>query len=350
MQRFLFFKELLLSFVVIRIPFLRAISLTGVFLCCSIAGFGQTAQLTITPNDTVCPGDSVTISILNSTGTVYWNTGAFGNSILVFPVTDTTFYAVDDYGGANDTLYLSVRIRVIHTFIDIHPSGTWCPGDTSFFILIINPIGNILWSTGDTTNMIWISPPVTTTYWYINDEGTNCADMDSVSISIYPEAEPDISTSGNVICDGTPIIVTLNNPIGNVLWSNGDARDAIAVIPSANSVVSVINDYQGNCPDTAIITLEVIPPDIWLPDAFSPNRDNNNEEFRMYGVSPQVFHLEVYDRWGTKVFDTKNPALGWDGTFGGKDCEARVYVWTVYYQNLCSDEMMRKSGNVSLMR
>lgn len=108
------------------------------------------ATLIISPNDTV------TISILGSTGTVYWSSGAFGTSIAVNPSVTTTYYAIDDFGGANDTLFAAITIKTIQSFIDIHPGGVYCPGDTFFSILLINPIGNVIWSTGDTTNTIYV--------------------------------------------------------------------------------------------------------------------------------------------------------------------------------------------------
>ncbi|MBI4931477.1 MAG: gliding motility-associated C-terminal domain-containing protein [Bacteroidetes bacterium] len=322
-------------------------------LSCLIAisdSYSQTAQLTVSPNDTVCPNDSVTITIQNSTGTVYWSTGSFGLSIMVNPTITTTYYAIDDFGGANDTLYATITVIDLMSFIDIHPGGTWCPGDTTFSILLINPKGTFIWSTGDTTQTIWVSPDVTTTYTLINDAGTNCADTLYITITIYPKTEPIISTSGNVFCNGTPATISLNNPVGNVLWSTGESTSSISVIPSFTTSLYVINDYQGNCPDTGYISINGIPSEIWLPNAFSPNKDGENDDFKIYGGTPSEYRLQIFSRWGIKLFDSKNPKEGWDGKYKEQECQSGVYAWILSYFNACSNQIEQMSGNVSLLR
>lgn len=307
------------------------------------------AQLVVTPNDTVCPNDLVTISIQNSTGTVKWSTGTFGLSITVNPTATSTYYAIDDFGGANDTLYTAITIKKIKSFIDIHPPGVWCPGDTVVEIILINPQGNVLWSTGETTATIFVSPPATQTYWFINGVGTNCADTLYVPIHIYPNATPSI-TAPTIFCNGIPTTVILNNPVGNVLWSTGTTSSSISITPSFNSTLYVINDYQGNCPDTGYVSVKGIPADVWLPNAFSPNGDGENETFVINGEPPSDYNLTIYDRWGRKLFTSSDPAKGWDGKFKDTKCPTDVYTWKMSYFNSCSGKMELKSGNVSLMR
>lgn len=308
------------------------------------------ATLVVSPNDTICPNDTVTISILGSTGTVYWSPGTFGTSIAVNPSATTTYYAIDDFGGANDTLFATITIKTIQSFIDIHPGGVYCPGDTFFSILLINPIGNVIWSTGDTTNTIYISPPATQVYWFINDAGTNCADTQYVTIPVYPDATPVMITSNNIFCNGTPVTVTLNNPVGNVLWSTGETFSSISVIPSFSASIYVINDYQGNCPDTGYVSINGIPSDVWLPNAFSPNDDRENDVFILQGQAPLEYNLRIFDRWGERLFNSYESKEGWDGTFKEKKCESGVYVWRLSYFNSCSNRVELKSGNVSLLR
>ncbi|MBI4930536.1 MAG: gliding motility-associated C-terminal domain-containing protein [Bacteroidetes bacterium] len=333
-------KRIIFKPILFIIPCLIAIS----------NSYSQTAQLIVSPNDTVCPNDSVTITIQNSTGTVFWSTGSFGLSIMVNPTITTTYYAINDYGGTNDTLYATITVRTVQSFIDIHPGGMYCKGDTFFSILLINPIGSVLWSTGDTTNVIFVSPPTTQTYWFINDVGTNCADTVYETISVFPDATPVITTTSSIFCNGMPATVSLNNPVGNILWSTGETTSSISVIPSFNSYLYVINDYQGNCPDTGYISINGIPSEIWLPNAFSPNDDGENDDFKIYGGTPSEFRLRIFNRWGEKLFDSNNPNEGWDGKHKEQECPSGVYSWVVSYFNSCSDNMQQISGNVTLLR
>jgi len=59
--------------------------------------------------------------------------------------------------------------------------------------------------------------------------------------------------------------------------------------------------------------------------------------------------LFIYDRWGNKVFETRDPAVGWDGTWQGKACEQGVYVY--YIEAGCfNKETFKKKGNITLIR
>jgi gliding motility-associated-like protein len=57
----------------------------------------------------------------------------------------------------------------------------------------------------------------------------------------------------------------------------------------------------------------------------------------------------IYDRWGNKVFESKNQSLGWDGTYLGKPMPTGTYVW--YLNALFQDGTVAdKKGSVALVR
>ena len=69
---------------------------------------------------------------------------------------------------------------------------------------------------------------------------------------------------------------------------------------------------------------------VFAPTAFTPNRDQTNDLFRVV-VSEycevQDYHVFVYDRFGRLVFESIDPAKGWDGRYDGKDAKDGVYLW-----------------------
>jgi gliding motility-associated-like protein len=92
------------------------------------------------------------------------------------------------------------------------------------------------------------------------------------------------------------------------------------------------------CTDTALIYLDVIPfTSFHLPNAFTPNGDGMNDEYKGVGVLEymQNFRMTIWNRWGEKVFETTNPTNGWNGRkFNtGDPMEQGVYVCLVEYQN-----------------
>ena len=100
---------------------------------------------------------------------------------------------------------------------------------------------------------------------------------------------------------------------------------------------------------------EPVPPDTtvkqicYIPNIFSPNGDGWNDVFRVRGEQIVSLHLQVYNRWGNMVFESREVNYGWDGMFQGKECEVGVYAWWVEVVFKNGEHEMRK-GSVSLVR
>jgi gliding motility-associated-like protein len=88
-----------------------------------------------------------------------------------------------------------------------------------------------------------------------------------------------------------------------------------------------------------------------IPNAFSPNDDDINDIFRVFTNEPNIteFSLEVYNRWGQKVFVTSNITDGWDGRWKGIDQEMGVYVYQLRYTRPINGSRLLH-GNVTLVR
>jgi len=64
---------------------------------------------------------------------------------------------------------------------------------------------------------------------------------------------------------------------------------------------------------------------------------------------PAQIEIMIYDRWGSKVFESRDPGIGWDGQFRGEPAPEGVYTYQVFvdYPNGSSD---RFSGDLLLIR
>lgn len=77
--------------------------------------------------------------------------------------------------------------------------------------------------------------------------------------------------------------------------------------------------------------------DIMIPNAFTPDGDNLNMTYKIFtkGLAKDVenFHLVILNRWGQKVFETKDPTQGWNGTNKGSglDCPTGTYFYTLWW-------------------
>jgi gliding motility-associated-like protein len=109
----------------------------------------------------------------------------------------------------------------------------------------------------------------------------------------------------------------------------------------------VIDEFLQESYDT--VTVEVIYCDIFIPNIFSPNGDGQNDVLYVRGQGIEQLSFVVYNRWGQKVFETKDPNHGWDGTINGKPAETGVYV---YHVNAVLHDglVVSRHGDVTLVR
>lgn len=87
------------------------------------------------------------------------------------------------------------------------------------------------------------------------------------------------------------------------------------------------------------------------PNAFSPNNDGHNDLFILKGWKNHIteFTLVIYDRWGEKIYESKDVGKGWDGTFGGKLMAPSVFVYYINAITINGEKIFRK-GNISLIK
>ena len=92
--------------------------------------------------------------------------------------------------------------------------------------------------------------------------------------------------------------------------------------------------------------------DLFVPTAFSPNGDNNNESFGVKSNADCVeeMTLRVFDRWGELVFQSTDPEITWDGTYRGEELNAAVFVYTLEIKLTYETEAQSLSGNVTLFK
>jgi gliding motility-associated-like protein len=96
---------------------------------------------------------------------------------------------------------------------------------------------------------------------------------------------------------------------------------------------------------------------VFAPNAFTPNRDNTNDEFRVLvaeACEPLEYRLRVFDRYGRLVFESINPTESWDGSYNGRQLKEGVYLWHLLalYTVPSGQETTRleEKGSVVLMR
>lgn len=90
---------------------------------------------------------------------------------------------------------------------------------------------------------------------------------------------------------------------------------------------------------------------IFFPNVFTPNNDGYNDNF--YPVFSNIvnYKIAIYNKWGTKVFETEDINQAWDGKTEEKECSAGVYYWVATYSSYTKNELCKRSskGSISLI-
>jgi len=222
-----------------------------------------------------------------------------------------------------------------------------CPGQ-AVMLNAGNPGAAFLWSTTDTLQTITIDTPGT---FIVQVTVNNCTTTDTLNVgSNQPFLDLGEDTT---ICDSSIILDAGDSGTG-YLWSTGASLQQITVSqPGLYSVVITKDGCENRDSILVIEDCEIRPcsENIFIPNAFTPNGDNQNDVLYIYTSdnSIELRTFMVFNRWGDKVFETKDINTGWDGAFNNEPLEAAVFVY--YLEVTCTDGMIEvHKGDVTLIK
>jgi gliding motility-associated-like protein len=117
--------------------------------------------------------------------------------------------------------------------------------------------------------------------------------------------------------------------------------------------VLLVSTTEKGCIDTVFKVLEIRDEfSVYIPNTFTPNGDGLNDVFNVKGIGLQTagYSMEIYDRWGTLIYSTKDVMKGWDGTAKGIYSENGVYVYKVKTLGANGEGKKEFVGHVSLLK
>lgn len=225
-----------------------------------------------------------------------------------------------------------------------------------------SPLGEID-SLANNNSVAIVSPSETTTYSVtVTNETLGCTTTLSseVVVNLFDPFTVVITADPPEIILTEPTLLTVNQPSNfGYVWSasNGETIPGIfnpTVHPTDNpTTYTVTVTNEEGCTQVASITVGVKDPlcneeDIFLPNAFTPNDDGENDVLYVRSNFVSSLELNIYNRWGQKVFTTTDINLGWDGTFNGKQLPPDVYGY--YMQVGCPNQKTYfEKGNITLL-
>ncbi len=315
----------------------------------------------------ICLGRSTRLSANGGIAFAWTPTASLDNPAsptpLATPLATTTYFVtVTGINNCNSTDSVHVTIPSVSSF-GISPNDSTClhtPAQLDAF-----GGDTYLWSPASGVTDATISNPTTTvdtsTNYTVQISETTCGLSASLStsITVFPLPDFTVTKSNDIDCSllNAHLAVLGTGPY-KYLWTpfTGLSSDTVAnplAFPGTTTKYTVlVTDSLTSCSafDTITVFVGFPPkPDILLPSAFSPNGDGLNDCFRaLHSNNFTSFHLEIFNRWGVRLFSTDDPNACWNGIYNGVPLDPDNYVVWVKLANVCGETI--KSGNLVLIR
>lgn len=252
----------------------------------------------------------------------------------------------------------TLQITENNTFsVSVNSEPTICSGSVGS--ATVNVIGGTSpftynWSNGNTTNVAQGLSSGNYTVTVTDDNGC----VKSATINIFSTNVPflvDAGISVIIPSGGSTILNGSTNSNTTFTWSPASSLDnPNSLTPVANPnqtttyTLSVTDQNGCKSSDTVTVYLELPCGELYVPTAFSPNGDGQNDILYVYGNCVSDLTFAIYDRWGEKIFETNTVNTGWDGTFKGKKLNPAVFAY--YLKGIVDGKEVLQHGSITLVK
>jgi gliding motility-associated-like protein len=176
-----------------------------------------------------------------------------------------------------------------------------------------------------------------------------CVFKDSLNV-VFNDSLKLSMPKDTTLCQGETYIITPKSNTTDFTWQDGTK---VLTYSATQSGLYRLIAKNGCGTDTASIKLafEACPCALLLPNAFTPNGDGNNDNFRpLHACDMKNYSMTIFNRYGEKIFFTKDPLQGWSGKNLGKQLTMGAYIWLISYTKLSTGQLIQKQGSVLLLR
>ncbi len=260
----------------------------------------------------------------------------------------------------------SITVDIVSFQTEILGDFTACAGDElSLFVLDPNDNIEYSWSPatavleGQGTPNILVTVNETTVFSVVGltPEGCSATDEVTVEVSALESATVQLAASATAILSGQQVTLTAQPAGFNYNWQPIELIDGAGNVVTSRPLESttyIVTIFDGECSQDASVRVSVVdfvcgPPSIYVPNAFTPNKDGKNERLFVRGVNVSRLDFKIYNRWGELVFETDDIDRGWDGTYNEKEVDPAVYVY--YLEADCGGGgTYIEKGNITVLR
>lgn len=196
----------------------------------------------------------------------------------------------------------------------------------------------------------------------LRDAATSCSNTVQYTVNTFPKPIADFSFFPQKPVESLDEVFFTNTSSGENIssfnWFFNSAKthsvnekntSFIYTVPGTFQVALVVKN-TANCSDTLVKAINVEPDfSIYIPNAFTPDGDGRNDEFKPVLRSAKLYAMKIYNRWGAEVFYSRDSNEGWNGRYHDEQCPGDTYTWQI---ELTTNNGQQKqySGTVILLR
>ncbi len=168
-------------------------------------------------------------------------------------------------------------------------------------------------------------------------------------------SDPNLNREVQAFINSIMVLSTSNTFEQTILYD----EESIEALCEEMSIIDISAFADDSCGQSAecFTAVQLVPePRIYIPNVFSPDRDGLNDRFTGFtnGSIESVKSLQIYDRWGNKVFENydflpNDDNEGWDGIFRGKMVENDVFTYYFVFNDIFGSEV-EEVGTVQVLK
>ncbi len=298
--------------------------------------------VTLGPDTTLCEGQTLLLDPGIAGAQYFWDDGSTGQTISVNAPGEHWIELSKDGCEYSDT----IEVGFLFVDLDLGPDTLLCEGEV-LNLDVTTTDAQYLWSDQSSGPHFKVSSPGE--YWVkVGQSGCQKTDTISVDYQLRPDS---ILPDYTYICENESLWLDATQSTAALyLWDDGSTSPRRRVVRPGDYSVEVT--LRG-CPFKDEISLKPCENCLYVPNAFSPNADGINDEFRAYPVCEVFnFSMKIFNRWGGLVFQTDGPEAGWDGRLKGDKSLPGSYVYLINFDLLNNGHFIsqQRKGSLQLLR
>jgi gliding motility-associated-like protein len=259
-----------------------------------------------------------------------------------------------------DTVYNTVNINSNPAAAGFIYTTDICSGTVTFTNTSMNA-NSYQWYFDGTNTSTEINPtfnftPGTHTVTLIAEPGSTCSNSVVAIITISENPVHADFIYENPSYTNDIFLSNLSYNASSYEWSFSDGTGSTLFEPSHTyemmGVFTICLKATNHLGCTDVICKEIkVDPDwtLYVPNTFTPNEDGLNDMFFAKGTNIRNFQMEIFDRWGEKIFASDDIMKGWDGTYKSQNVTQDAFTWKITFVD-CYSKAHEKTGHVTVIK